>query len=213
MRYLILTLMLFASSANAGGILILGDSISNGYSRYVEAALPCAKRIPHNVRDSVYFWQHMNGWMEGEDTDTIYFNVGMWDLAHRDKSSDHPYVLVDASKYPVANIPAVYEAFLTLIVEDFQKTYPRAKLIFALTTDVPEGSFGRNPEDVAVYNSIARKVMARHMVQVDDLNAWMDGYDFLHVNNHGNLVHYNAQGYQLLAEEVTRTLIESGGCH
>ena len=93
------------------------------------------------------------------------------------------------------------------LVGRLQKT--GAKLIWAATTPVPQGSQGRVHGDAARYNAIALKVMTDNGVAVDDLYAVM--LPRLAELQQPKNVHFNAKGYMVLARQVADSILEALG--
>ena len=97
--------------------------------------------------------------------------------------------------------PEKYAANLETIVKRLKET--GATLVFATTTPVPEGEFGRKVGDDKIYNDAALAVMKKHGIKVNDLHAVMAGK----MNKFGKKpgdVHFTAEGSALLAEAVAR---------
>ena len=82
-----------------------------------------------------------------------------------------------------------------------------AKLIFATTTPVPDGTGFRAKGDAAIYNRAAERVMKKYGVQIDDL------YSFAlprlkAIQREGN-VHFNPKGSEQLAEQCAKSIIKA----
>lgn len=201
------------------GIAIMGDSISAGYAPYVEAVMPCVTRIPGNARDSGYTLMHVNDWMVGKHYRVIYWNNGLWDIARRYQPTNplydpaHIYKLDPTDLSPVATDVVTYRQNLAAIVAKLQPHLAAGGvIIFATTTDVPDGSIGRKSEDVGTYNSAAALAMGVSGIKIDQLHKFMLPYALEHVDQGGNLVHYTATGRQIAATHVVDTLQAAGGC-
>lgn len=193
-------------------VLLLGDSISIGYTPFVQELLadkavvlrPMKDGKAENCSSTAAGVQHIDRWLQidGGKWDVIHFNWGLHDLKHmlRDdptKTSDQ------ASDPPLASVE-VYEKQLLEIVGKLQAT--GAKLIFATTTYVPEGSHKvyRNNADVERYNAAALKIMKEKNIAVDDLyTASKENYQTwqLPVN-----VHFKPEGSKGLAELVVKSI-------
>jgi acyl-CoA thioesterase-1 len=114
-------------------------------------------------------------------------------------------VASDADKGQRQVSEAEYEKNLDQLVTRMQKT--GAKLIFATTTPVPAGSAGRIPGDEVRYNDIARRVMQKHGVEIDDLYAFIRprlAEAQLPMN-----VHFKPEGSKLLAEQVAASILKA----
>lgn len=173
-------------------VLLIGDSISIGYTIPVRKALAGkvnVHRIPENAAFTGHGVKRIDAWLGESKWDAIHFNFGLHDIK-RMENGERQVALAD------------YESNLRAIVARLKKT--GAVLVFATTTPVPEGKVSppRVPADVERYNEVARRVMEENGVAVDDL------YSFalprlskiqLPVN-----VHYTEAGYAELATEVVR---------
>ncbi|MFM7210195.1 MAG: SGNH/GDSL hydrolase family protein, partial [Verrucomicrobiota bacterium] len=108
-------------------VLLIGDSISIGYTLPVRKALEGkanVHRIPTNGGPTKNGTANLAKWLGESKWDVIHFNFGLHDLRH-----------MEDGKRQVE--PADYEANLRAIVAGLKK--PGAKVIFATTTPVPEG--------------------------------------------------------------------------
>src|SRR4051794_10177770 len=179
-------------------VLIIGDSISIGYTPYVERVLAGKASVQHNAGNAgtsgngVFL---MESWLDGKNGkwDLIHFNFGLHDLKRMRDGRQQVE-------------PKEYERYLRLFVERLKQT--GAKLVFATTTPVPEGKVSppRVPADVAEYNKIAQRVMADASIPIDDLFslASVNVADWQQPVN----VHFTARGYEGLAAQVSRVILE-----
>ena len=191
-------------------ILLLGDSISIGYTPFVRQALgdeafvvrPMNNhRAAQNCQGTKFGVTQIDRWLSigGGKWDVIHFNFGLHDLKHVDPdtggNSNNP-------DHPEQSPPEQYESQLREIVEKLQAT--GAELIFATTTPVPEGGV-RPFRDVTApqqYNDIARRVMDDQGIVVNDL------YSFA-LQQPGDIqkpvdVHFTREGSRSLADEVVK---------
>jgi hypothetical protein len=149
-------------------VLLIGDSISIGYTLPVRAKLAGRANVhrpPENCGDTARGLKSLDRWLGTDRWDVIHFNFGLHDLKYLDAHGK--YVPPENGKQVAP--PAVYEANLRQLVARLQKT--GAHLIFATTTPVPEGTLGRVAHDEIAYNEVARRVMKDMGVAVDDLAA------------------------------------------
>ena len=177
-------------------VLIIGDSISIGYTPFIEKALAPGAVVTHNPGNggsTVRGIENIEKWIDNREWDVIVFNFGLHDLVHKDQNN----------KYDINGNVAVsleeYGKNLEIIVSKLKET--TARLIFVTTTMVPENAAGRLPEDPAKYNKEAMEVMLKNNIEVVDLyQASLS----IHPNNSnpGN-VHYTPAGYELLATSIT----------
>lgn len=175
-------------------VLLIGDSISIGYTLPVRKALEGkanVHRILTNGGPTKSGTANLVKWLGKGKWDVIHFNFGLHDLRH-----------MEDGKRQVE--PADYEANLRSLVADLKKT--GAKLIFGTTTPVPEGKLApqRTFGDVATYNDIALKVMKENGVAIDDLNAAVTP-DIAKLQNKAD-VHFNAEGYAVLGQAVVKSI-------
>ncbi len=197
-------------------VLLLGDSISIGYTPYVQEALrdvavvvrPMRGKKAENCAGTTYGAKEVKRWLalEGGGWDVVHFNFGLHDLKRVDaktgKASANP-------EDPRQAEPAVYEKQLRAIVAALKET--KAKLIFATTTPVPAGRVRphRDPADPPRYNAIARKIMEEHGVAVNDLHAFaLPRLKEIQIPVN---VHFTKDGSRQLAGEVVRHVREALG--
>jgi len=148
-------------------VLIMGDSISLGYTWEVRKLLAGKANVQHpdvNCWSTEFGLEHVKQWLGEKHWDVIYFNFGLHDLKYLDDKGR--YVTPDKGKQ-VASIKQ-YQANLRRIVANLQST--GAKLIFATTTPVPSGTGGRVKGDEIRYNTAAIEVMREMGAEIDDLS-------------------------------------------
>ena len=191
-------------------ILLIGDSISIGYTLPVRAALEGVAnvhRIPTNGGPTSKGLEHIEAWLGASKWDVIHFNWGLHDLCYR-----HPKSKTQGSRDKVngtvTHTVEEYSANLEKLVLQMKKTGSR--LIFATTTPVPEGEAGRKVGDDLRYNKAARAVMKKHGVPINDLHAVMAGKMDQFGTRPGN-VHFKPEGSSLLARQVARAVKEALG--
>lgn len=175
-------------------VLIIGDSISIGYTPFVRELLQGVAnvhRIPENGGPTSRGVEQIEKWLGDGKWDVVHFNFGLHDLR-----------VMEGERRQVALED--YEKSLERLVLRMKKT--GAKLIFATTTPVPEGNVNprRAPADVVRYNDAARRVARRHGVAINDLYAAVLPRLTelqLPVN-----VHFKPEGYRFLAEKVAEAI-------
>jgi len=178
-------------------VLIMGDSISLGYSWEVRKLLAEKANVRHpalNCWSTEFGLEHINQWIGAKHWDVIYFNFGLHDLKYLD--DQRRYVTPDKGQQ-VTSIKQ-YQANLRSIVAILQST--RAKLTFATTTPVPSGANGRVQGDEIRYNSAALEVMQEMEVGIDDI--WGAVNPSLTALQQPHNVHFNAEGYRVLGVEA-----------
>ena len=141
--------------------LLIGDSISIGYTVTVQKALAGqanVHRIPENGADTANGLKKIESWLGGSHWDVIHFNWGLHDLKVTPQGEHQ--VSIEA-----------YEKNLAVLVERLKTT--GARLIWAATTPVPEGKQNpvRESSDVPRYNAVARRLMESKGIVTDDLYA------------------------------------------
>lgn len=179
-------------------VLIIGDSISIGYTPSVRALLQGkanVHRIPTNGGDTKKGLALIDSWLGEGQWDVIHFNWGLHDIKRMNGTE------LDATKEKAIS-PEDYEKNLRALTQRLQRT--GAKLIWAATTPVPEGAKGRIPGDEAAYNKIAAKVMTEFKIPTDDLY----GYVRPQLKTYQNPadVHYTPEGYAFLAARVAEQI-------
>ncbi|WP_339703317.1 SGNH/GDSL hydrolase family protein [Algoriphagus aquimarinus] len=205
---LVLLLLLFSSSFSPREprILIIGDSISIGYTPFVKdhfEGKALVKHNPSNAQHTGTGLKQISKWLGNKEWDIVQFNWGLWDLCYR-----HPdaiaYGMRDKVNGKVTYTVDEYAANLDLLVTSI-KTKTDAKLIFVTTTYVPPEEEGRFTDDVEKYNDAAKAVMKKHKVQVNDI---YEESVKIH-KDYGigsNDVHYSPEGYQKLSESISSFL-------
>lgn len=179
-------------------VLLLGDSISIGYTETVRNALEGkanVHRIPENGGDTRRGLDKLNVWLGRGTWDVIHFNFGLHDLKHMKDSK------LDLAGEPVAT-PALYQANLEKLAVELKAT--AAALIWATTTPVPEGAAGRLKGDDVLFNAAARTVMDKHGIRVNDLYAAV--LPRLAELQTPRNVHFNAAGYAFLGRQVAAAI-------
>jgi len=203
----------FTPNTNLPNVLILGDSISIGYTLLVREGLkgtanvyrPMRKdRQPDNCGDTTIGLANLDKWLGEKKWDVIHFNWGLWDLCYRHPESKSQGKR-DKIRGTLSTSSEQYEKNLETLIARLKKT--GATLIFATTTRVPEGEPGRHVGDDAKYNAIAQRVMERHKIPVTDLYAVTKDFPGDHFVGPGD-VHFTKKGSTKLAEQVTAIITQ-----
>ena len=196
-------------------VLLYGDSISIHYTNTVRERLTDKAnvyRIHLNGGDSSSFIAKMTkmlatmqsaslveGW--SFNWDVIHFNVGLHDLKYLKQRK-----LDKANGKQVTSIEQ-YETNLSNIVIYLKKIAPKARLIFATTTPIPEGEPGRLVGDAQKYNRSALKVLkAFPEVIINDLYAFTKPNHKNWWQEAGN-VHYNDIGRKAQGNQVAQHIL------
>ncbi len=152
-------------------VLLIGDSISMGYTLPVRAALEGRANVhrpAENCGPTERGLANLEKWLGAGKWDVIHFNFGLHDLKYLDQKRKY----VEPNQGKVVATPEVYAENLRQIVTRLQKT--GAKLIFATTTPVPSDTLGRIEGDQRQYNRKALEVMRQMGVEVDDLGGYVE---------------------------------------
>jgi acyl-CoA thioesterase-1 len=180
-------------------ILIVGDSISIGYTPFVREILSKkanVHRIPDNSRDTGWGLEKLVYWLGKRKWDFIHFNWGLHDLKYIKDDK------LDLSGIQVRSVDR-YAQNLEQIVQRLEQT--KANLIWASTTPIPEGSSGRISGDEIRYNDAAEKIMKKHNVPINDLYSTVKPH--LSKYQRPKNVHFTAEGSEFLAQKVTKEIL------
>lgn len=177
-------------------VLLLGDSISEGYRGYVSEHYSGVVDVmwqSENVRFTTYFLRNIDEWAQklkvGTNVDVVIFNVGLWDLAY--VGEDEPLVSVEE-----------YQKNLQRICYKLKQHFCNAGIVFATTTPVLENglySFHRKNQDIIRYNEAAVKVASEQRIEVLDL--YKEATELTECD-YADWTHFNEQGYRYLAQKV-----------
>ena len=207
-------LYLLALSASLGAkdlpkALLIGDSISIGYTPHVVAALKGKVEVKHhrgNAQHTGTGLKMLDRWIGETQWDVLHFNWGLWDLCYRHPQSKEQGRR-DKKRGTLTTSLEQYEKNLDQLARRLKKT--KAKLIWAHNTTVPEGEAGRKVGDDDKYNETAARVMKKHGIRINDLNSLTDEFASELFVKPGD-VHFKAEGSmkigQAVAEEITETL-------
>jgi len=198
------------AAAKQPRVLIIGDSISIGYTPFVKELLTNKATVVHapgNSAATVTGLKRLDLWLGKEKWDVIHFNFGLHDMKYIDPATAETdmakLVAVEKGKQwvPVEQ----YEPNLKALVQRLKQT--GAKLVWCTTTPVPVGAGGRIPGEEAKYNAAALRVMQAENVPVDDLCAFVGApQDRTAMGGRPKDVHYTDPGYKALAAEVVKAI-------
>jgi lysophospholipase L1-like esterase len=176
-------------------VLLIGDSISIGYTLQVRDKLKGkanVHRIPMNGGATEVGLEKMTSWLGDQNWDVIHFNFGLHDAKY-------------ASATTQRATREQYARNLRTLVAQMKAT--GATLIFATTTPVPMGgvlSPTRKFDSIPERNQTAAQVMRETGVAINDVYAVM-----LPVQDkvgRPNDVHYQPEGYEVLAKAVAASI-------
>jgi len=188
-------------------VLIIGDSISIGYTLPLRAALDGIANVHRPPTNCAHTWKGLESidrWLGEGKWDLIHFNWGLHDLKYVDEEGK----LALPPKGKQVSTISEYSANLDKLVQRLNETGPT--LIWRPTTPVPEGAQGRVPADLAKYNAAAWEVIQRHGIEVDGMNAFIRDHNVPHVRPDN--VHFSKDFSALLAgntAELIRRTLES----
>jgi len=176
-------------------VLLIGDSILNGYLKPVTAALDGKAYVDAWVNpytQSSYKLDEMVAEVLAHGPyDVIHFNMGL-------------------HGWQKGRIPeGQFEPLTKKLVEDLRKGAPKAKLIWASTTPVTtKGKPGELDAEInpiiIEHNRMAAKVMSELNLPVDDLYAVM----LPHIDlARGDQFHWKPEGYELMKHSVVECLM------
>lgn len=182
-------------------VLLIGDSISIGYTPAVREALlgeANVHRPLENCGPTTRGIEKLDKWLGTEKWDVIHFNFGLHDMKYipNDRLDEKERNPGRRQQVP----PDEYRKNMEQIVGRLQET--GAKLIFATTTPVPPGAANRKPEDPPTYNKIAVEIMEAREIAVNDLFTFAE--DRLEAIQRPKDVHFTNKGSEVLATEVVR---------
>ena len=190
--------------------LLIGDSISLGYTPHVVAALKGKVEVKHhrgNAQHTGTGLKMLDRWIGETEWDVIHFNWGLWDLCYR-----HPQSKVqgrrDKERGTLTTSLELYEKNLDQLATRLKKTH--AKLIWAHTSTVPKGEAGRKVGDDDKYNQAAVRVMKKHGIEINDLNALTDSFPAELFVRPGD-VHFKTEGSKKLGQAVAVKIMEALG--
>ena len=184
---------------NLPNVLILGDSISIGYTGTVSSKLAGKANVIHNpgnAEGTKLGLEKLKEWLGDTKWDVIHFNWGLHDMksvkAETGENSNDP-------NDPRQADLKTYTANLEILVKQLKAT--GAKLIFATTTPFPAGVKPfRLPEDAVKYNAAALGVIRANNIQVNDLYQLV--LPKLNALQKRRNVHFNEEGSKVLGEQV-----------
>ena len=203
-------------------LLLLGDSIRVGYCDIVKEMLDGKANVffpEENCRFAQYTLRELQRWIvKFPEIDVVHWNNGLWDCAHLSVAGGDDGEAAGVTMKPanvIANYrydeealspPEIYEYMLNRVVIRIKQLCPQAEIVFATSTPVVEEkatTLYRSNAEVELYNDIARKVMKKHNIRVNELGEFAKTLTREHRRD---WVHYNDEGNQKLAGEIVEYL-------
>lgn len=191
-------------------VLLIGDSISIGYTADVQKLLQHVAQVTHapgNNGHSGNGLRNAAAWVGKGAWDVIHFNHGIWDVHLLDGDTiAWPSEEDDFSKLTRRHTQEEYLANLEGMLRILR---PAARtVIFATTT--PWTTYGEETSRrIAENNQAACSLMRRERVLIDDLHAV--AATNLAAWHARDGVHFNATGYRQLATAVARSIAAALG--
>lgn len=169
-----------ANETNRPRVLLIGDSICNGYAGFVGDELAATAYVSYYatskcVTDRSYI-KELTYMLEEYDYSVIHFNNGLHSLT------------TDRMEWETA---------LRAVVKVIQQKAKNAKLIYATATPVADPA---NTVKAKALNDIALKIMAEHGIPIDDLFGLMNS--MAETKPWADGVHFNEEGRKLQAKQV-----------
>ena len=193
-------------------VLILGDSISIGYTPFVKELLKYKADVfrpmqdngkAENCQGTTNGVNNIDRWIGDTNWDVIHFNFGLHDIKHVDPVSGQNSQNPD---HPQQADLKQYKKNLKQIVEKLKTT--GAKLIFATTTPYPDEVTGplRKPGMPEKYNRVAINIMNKEGIALNNLHAFV--VPRMTEIQRPNNVHFSENGSKALAAKVAERIEE-----
>ena len=187
-------------------VLLVGDSIRQGYEKYVTMAFEDAAQVfcPKDCgRFAAYVLRYIGIWkaqLKCGDVDLIHWNAGLWDCLRMGDGLPH------------TELP-IYEHYLNRVCDAVERLFPNAQQVFAASTAVREERFDgilkRFNADIEAYNEAAVRIVTARGGKINDLYA---------ITKHApesvysDSTHFNTkEGTQLVAEPVIACIANTLG--
>lgn len=195
---------------NLPNVLILGDSISMGYTPFIIKELASEVIVSRPLQENGKYENcqgttngilNIDRWLGTTHWDIIHFNFGLHDLKHVD-----PVTGKNSNKKedPLQADLKQYKKNLKKIIKRLKET--DAKLIFATTTPYPRHPAGplRDFEMSKKYNKTALKIMKKNKIMINDLYSFvLPRMEELQIEQN---VHFTEKGSQILGKIVANEI-------
>jgi len=179
-----------ANETNLPRVLLIGDSISRDYYPEVEKRLAgkafVARLATSRFVTDPVLLRELELVLNQERFDVVLFNNGMHGWQHSEEE---------------------YQKAFPKLVKTILARAPKAKLLCATTTPLRDGKditydtkAKYSDERIAARNAIVAEIVDAQKIPIVDLNAAVRGHPEYHSDN----VHFNGQGAQILATQVSK---------
>lgn len=180
-------------------VLLIGDSISIGYTKPVRKKLTGIANVfrPNtNCGPTTKGVAELEKWLGDRKWSVIHFNHGLHDLKYVGPNNENLADPKDSTSHQQVS-PTDYEANLKKIAKRLKQT--GAVAIWCETTPVPQGAKGRVVGDSKKYNDIAARVM-KEVGEIQTNPLWHVATK--RIPTRPANVHYTAEGSDKLADQV-----------
>lgn len=184
-------------------IVLIGDSIRQGYDKYVKMAFEGVAEVYYptdNCRFTAHILRHIGEWKEkmqcDDDVDLVHWNAGVWDNL----------ILMDGRNHTEIE---VYRANVERICQFIKILFPNAKTIFATSTPVDEVLFKakfkkqkimRLNSDTEIYNQAAIDIVCKYGGDINDLYGLLKDRQ---TEYHSDQTHfYTKEGTRVITNQV-----------
>ena len=185
-------------------VFLIGDSIRMGYDKYIKEALTGTAEVfypSENCKFAEYVLRFAHEWKKNlhvpEDVDLVHWNAGLWDAL--ELFGDEPLTSL-----------SYYEEAIRRIDRRLRMLFPKAKMVFATSTNVSEEmahpEFFRHNATIEKYNEAARRALQNTDTIINDLYPLTasvpDSYrsDWVHF--------YTPEGTELIGRRVLSVICD-----
>ena len=191
-------------------VLLIGDSISIGYTVPVRLALKDKANVhrpPTNCQHTGFGLQNLKTWLGTNKWDVIHFNWGIWDTHYLDKRTGaliRDEKNIDPAQVRLRYTPEEYGKNLGALVEILEGT--GAKLVWASSTPIMYRT-GDRFKDIENLNAVAAGIMKAHGIPVNDLYSLV--LPQAAQCQSPDKVHFHPRGNKVLANQVVQYILEA----
>lgn len=184
-------------------IFLIGDSIRMGYENYVREAFNGVAEVyapEGNCRYALNVLRYVHEWRKAfdcdpEEVDIVHWNAGLWDVLRM--YGDEPLTPVE-----------FYKNLIQRIDKRLHLLFPKAKMIFATSTNVQQEKYGeklkRLNADIEEYNKAALEALKDTDTAINDLYAFTKD---IPDSCRSDMTHFNTpDGVKAMGGEVIATL-------